>query len=706
MAFTFECLDRAVRYWETTPDGAEATVDTVYAPTLYATGGSQDALANLGQDLTVHPAVVDVGFAEKRRGWRHDPEPVLRVDVTGMDAITPVARTIRTRGGADAFRCYDVDLSPGFRYCLDTDTDPGPGRELRTLRLAVSEDDRDRDRDRDLAAAPLRELTVGDETVTGAPAAVVDTVGQRLAESDPDVLVVSHAAVIPRLFATADQAGREAFALGRLPGYTKRAGRSTYESYGRVGHSPARYAVPGRAVVDESNTFFWDESGLAGCLDLVERSRKPLQELAWASIGNVLTAIQVRTARERDVLVPWNAWRPERFKSMGTLHDADRGGLTLAPQPGVHEDVHELDFASLYPNIIVTRNVSPETTRCGCHDTDDVPGLGYSICEADGYLADVLGPLVDDRARLKRERAAAEDPDRVAALDGQISALKWILVSCFGYQGFSNAKFGRIECHEAINAYAREILLDAKAALEAGGWRVVHGIVDSLWVTPRPGESQRPLETVAAEVTADVGVELEYEDAYDWLAFVPMRDSAAGALTRYVGAVAGGDDYVLKGIECRQRSTCEWVAELQRDLVRLVGETRDPEAVCDHLRVRLADLGRGDVDPATLAITNRVSKTRAAYQQYTRSVAALDRLGDQGLERFPGEDVRYVVVDDARADRDRVRLASEAPSTYDPAFYRDRAVRAATSVLSPFGWRRDRVAEYLRDGERTRLGAF
>jgi len=70
---------------------------------------------------------------------------------------------------------------------------------------------------------------------------------------------------------------------------------------------------------------------------------------------------------------------------------------------------------------------------------------------------------------------------------------KWILVACFGYQGFSNAKFGRIECHEAINAFAREILLTVKQRLEAGGWRVVHGIVDSIWVTPDPDvdDSQR-----------------------------------------------------------------------------------------------------------------------------------------------------------------------------------------------------------------------
>jgi len=52
--------------------------------------------------------------------------------------------------------------------------------------------------------------------------------------------------------------------------------------------------------------------------------------------------------------VPWNSWRHEFYKPVGTLHDADRGGFIFAPEVGLHENVHELDFSSLYPNIICT----------------------------------------------------------------------------------------------------------------------------------------------------------------------------------------------------------------------------------------------------------------------------------------------------------------------------------------------------------------
>jgi DNA polymerase I len=460
--------------------------------------------------------------------------------------------------------------------------------------------------------------------------------------------------------------------------------------------------VPGRVLLDESNSFFYHESGLAGCLDLVARSGLPLQELGWASIGRVLTAMQIREARRRDVLVPWRAWRPELFKSAATLDDADRGGTTLAPDVGVHEDVHELDFASLYPNIIRTRNLSPETVRCGCCESDDVPGLGYSVCDRDGYLPDVLGPLIDARSDLKAELpdADGDERERMAAAS---SAIKWILVSCFGYQGFSNAKFGRIECHEAINAYARDILLDAKNALEAAGWRVLHGIVDSIWVTPAAGRDQRPLTAVAEEIGRAAGVELEYECAFDWVAFCPTRGSRSGALTRYFGRRRGaaypetglGDAVETRGIEGRQRSTPAWVERVQNEALRAFDETRSPEAVCDALRRRLRDLRDGAVAPAELAVDNRVSKDVTDYSRETLTVAALKRARMADAGPAPGQRVRYVVVDaDARGPA-RVRLAFEDISRYDADWYADAAVRAVESVLAPVGWRADEIRDYL-----------
>ncbi|RLM77827.1 DNA polymerase I, partial [Halobellus sp. Atlit-38R] len=163
---------------------------------------------------------------------------------------------------------------------------------------------------------------------------------------------------------------------------------------------------------------------------------------------------------------------------------------------------------------------------------------------------------------------------------------------------------------------ARELLLDAKNALEAAGWHVVHGIVDSIWVAPVDGREQRSLEEVAAEISEEAGIELEYECAFEWVAFCPMRNSESGALTRYFGKRRGedypetglGDAVKTRGIESRQRSTPEWVEEVQSEALRVFDETRSPEAVCGVLRRHLDELRQGTVDPNALVVDNRVSK--------------------------------------------------------------------------------------------------
>ncbi|WP_254274666.1 type B DNA-directed DNA polymerase [Haloarcula marina] len=715
MPFTIDFLDDGrILEWEATADGAVATEREDYTPRFYV--GARDPGEDI--DLTAlqsvydqHPDVVATEMVTQRPGFRRDEETVLAVDVVHVDRVTPLARQARQLSDYPVgnLACFNVDFSREFRYCLENGVDPTPASELSTLRLGVPVTETSND--------VYGELSVAGETVTGSPTELLSVVQAALEAHDPDVLVCSTSEIVPTLYEMATAAGVDDFSLSRLPDvdYQQLASRSTYASYGRVGHSPARYNVPGRAIIDESNTFFYGETNLEGVLDLVSRSKKPVQELAWASIGNVLTAIQICEAHDRGVLVPWNSWRHEFYKSMATLHDADRGGFIFAPEVGFHENVHELDFSSLYPNIICTQNVSPDVIRCECHrDRDDVPGLGYAICDDRGYLVDVLQPIIDARDEIKaaiRRENERDDPDeeRLAELEGRSGALKWILVACFGYQGFSNAKFGRIECHEAINAFAREILLTAKQRLEAGGWRVVHGIVDSIWVTPDPGvdnEDCEDLERVATDITEEVEIRLEHEAHYDWVAFVPQRESDAGALTKYFGKVAVDGGFKVRGIEARQRSTPPFIEAVQRECLEVLDETRSPDAVICQLKAAIASLHSGEVAPDQLVERNRVSKPLEGYTQNTQNVAALKRARDQELSVHPGQDIEYVVVDDQKSSRDRVALAHEEVEEYDPEYYETQLVRAVESILSPKGWDRTDIRRELADTTTRRLRDF
>ncbi|WP_248518165.1 type B DNA-directed DNA polymerase [Salinarchaeum laminariae] len=748
MAFTIDVREDGtpVRWALDADGGATPTADPDYQPTIYAAARDDRdrPLAWLADALADDPKVVAVERVRKHRSLRAEgPSPMLAIRLDRLDEVRQVAREIRQREQEaflpGTFSLYDVDLDPGFRYVADRGFDPTPERELAVLDLALPEP-----AVADGDVGPLRidgDPAVGDGSAgadaASPAAAVADAVETELDSRDPDVLLLSSGEIVPLLAA----AGVD---LGRRPGFSRLAGESTYVSYGQVGHSPARYDVPGRALIDRSNSFLYGHSNLAGLLYFVERAGKPLQELATDSIGGVLTAIEIRAARRWDghhvadeeredgVPAPWQKRQTEDWKSLETLHTADRGGFTFQPEAAVHEDVHELDFASLYPNIIRNYGVSPDTVCCDCCDSAAVPELEYSLCEnRDAFLARVLGPLLDDRSDAKarlREAGSGEDTTDDEAV---VEAIKWVLVSCFGYQGYRHAKFGRIETHEAINAVAREIMLTAKRRLEDAGWRIVHGIVDSVWVTAASDREQRPVREVADEITDEVEIRLEYEGCFDWVAFCPRKRASGAALMRYFGrwadetvdvpdstaadpaaAVDFDDRYKLRGIEARQRSTCEFVADAQRDLLATVHRERASEAVCDRLERHLRELRAGAVDPADLAITQRVTKTAEAYEQSTRAKAALERAAAVGVPRSPGQSVEYVVVDDDCSGPERVRLAFESDDAwpagrrYDATFYADRLVRACESLIAPLGWEEGRIRSHLQRDRDVALSAF
>ena len=117
-------------------------------------------------------------------------------------------------------------------------------------------------------------------------------------------------------------------------------------------------------------------------------------------------------------------------------------------------------------------------------------------------------------------------------------------------------------------------------------------------MTPDPDvddDDREDLETLVTEVTERVEIRLEHEAHYDWVAFVPQRESDAGALTKYFGKVAGEDEFKTRGIEARQRSTPPFIENVQRDCLERFDTTRSPDAIFDCLRYAIGRLHAGMV---------------------------------------------------------------------------------------------------------------
>ncbi len=334
--------------------------------------------------------------------------------------------------------------------------------------------------------APL-EITYDDHT-DQAPGdderETVEWVNAHLARYDPDVIITQwgDSFILPQLV---DAAQRYRVPLGlnrdaeRKP--FVRPARS-YFSYGRVIHKTMSHTLFGRWHIDLKNAFILDYA-LEGAVEIARLTRQPMQQTVRVSTGTGISAMQVSTAYDKGYLIPYQKSEPEAFKTAAELLTADKGGLTYQPITGLHFDVAELDFASMYPAIMARFNVSPETIHCQCCPESRVPEIGYAICRRErGLIPETLAPLIEKRLTYKRRLKQASSDAEKESYRRRASAHKWLLVTCFGYLGYKNARFGRIEAHEAVTAYGREMLLRAKELVEERGFRVLHMLTDSLWI--------------------------------------------------------------------------------------------------------------------------------------------------------------------------------------------------------------------------------
>ncbi|MBI4417698.1 MAG: hypothetical protein HY563_02900, partial [Ignavibacteriales bacterium] len=487
--------------------------------------------------------------------------------------------------------------------------------------------------------------------------------------------------------------------------------RTTYESsffqYGKIVHKDGAFELAGRWHIDLENSFTMTEANLDGVFELARLTQIPVQRQSRASIGTSMSSMQLSWAYRNGYLIPSKKREPEAFKSAATLLLADRGGLIFNPPLGYHEDVAELDFVSMYPTIMVEKNVSPETVNCRCCRNDAVPELGYTICERrEGIVPATLRSVVQKRAlykKLKRQYKGKDDR-LFRTYDHRQNALKWMLVSCFGYLGYKNARFGKIEAHESVNAFSRDAILTAKEIAEERGFRMLHAIIDCVWLK-KQGATEQEYEHLCREIASRTGIDISLEGIYSWILFPASKlDPAITTANRYTGWYRHGE-LKVRGLEARRRDTPKFIKTMQTAMLEALASARSVADVeervpqlLDIVRSHVALLQSGQANPMELVLRRHLSKEADEYTNNSMSAVVSKLVADMGVHLAPGESIEFIILDQSgkRKPEKAKPLALYAfEDGYDIEQYTELTLRAAETMLLPFGYSKEKLKECL-----------
>ncbi len=533
---------------------------------------------------------------------------------------------------------------------------------------------------------------------------LVEEIQRLLKTYDPHLILTEwgDSFLIPHLLELAKKQ-KQVLPFDRETGVKPRGlrGRS-YFTYGKIVYVAPEIDFQGRWHIDRINSFIAHESGLEGLFELARLSKIPIQRIARVSTGTCISAMQLEVALKDNCLIPYRKHQAEDFKTAEELLIIDKGGLTYQPVLGIHENVAELDFASMYPTLMTKFNLSPETLDCSCcPDAPRVPEAGYRICQKRlGLIPKTLHTVLEKRLVYKHLKRHGADAVIRGIADRKQCALKWLLVTCFGYLGYKNARFGKIEAHESTTAYGREMLLTAKEYVENRGYQMIHALTDSLWIH-KPGTSVKDYETLAQEMSAHTGVPISLEGVFKWINFAPSKQNSTKPVpNRYFGAYQNGE-LKLRGIEVRRSDSPRYIQQVQQRMLEVlrpcdtVIECRQNiPKILEILRTALDELKEGKVAFEALVLNRRLSQDPLTYEKADIGAIAGQQLLSRGVQLKPGERIQLVYTHaKSRIPSEKVRAYAllDGNCSYDVEKYSELLYKAAESILIHFGWDYERL---------------
>ena len=374
-------------------------------------------------------------------------------------------------------------------------------------------------------------------------------------------------------------------------------------------------------------------TGLNGLIEWARLARIPLRQASQSSIGKILTTIEAFEARRRKYLAVKNHGRLEPIRSIVELAEYDRGGAVYTPKPGVYTGVIQVDYNSLYPSIISRYNISGETVDDPqCSSAITPPGTSHTVCvERKGIVPSAMDILIPRKDGYKKLQKKTMDPGYRKVLEDRRSAVKWILVASFGYLGYRNSLFGSIMAHETVTGASRSIMVESRRIVESMGYRVIHVLVDSLFIQAGREPTVDKCNRIAEAVSKNTGFKARCEAVYKWLV-IPRTETGSGAANKYFGLLTSGE-VKTKGILAVRRDTPPIIQEFQEKLLETLEAKDDPiklKGACSTLKEVYAEyydmITKGKPGPVDLAIKRRVTSPTWKFNRKIL-LAAEDRAG-------------------------------------------------------------------------------
>lgn len=438
-------------------------------------------------------------------------------------------------------------------------------------------------------------------------------------------------------------------------------------------------------------TMFSEELLWKLILLLMRISKLGLEDVTRTTVSVWIKNLLYWEHRRRGILIPRKEdirrLKGKKFTEAVIKGKKYAGAIVIDPPRGVFFNVAVLDYASLYPSIIMRWNLSYETIdppEGMCRNVksiiDEKGNAIHKVCfDRPGITAQIVGLLRDFRVRMYKKKAKDRNlSDELRNwYDVVQRAMKVYINASYGVFGAETFPLYAPSVAESVTALGRRVIMMSIQRAEELGLRVLYGDTDSLFVW---NPSSETLEELRKWVEQEFGLELEVDKVYKFVAFALKKN--------YIGVRADGS-IDIKGMVGKKRNTPDFIKRLFLDIVNDISSIENPEDAFvvigkikeklfdAYIRLRYKILTLDEV-AFRVGLTKPLSEYRRSTPQHVKAALQLQRYG---VQVAPGDVITFVKV----RGKDGVKPIQLAKvGEIDPQKYLEAMKSALEQLFTPF----------------------
>jgi len=330
-----------------------------------------------------------------------------------------------------------------------------------------------------------------------------------------------------------------------------------------------------------------------------------------------------------------------------------KGAAVLEPKKGLHAEscTLVLDFKSLYPSIMRTYNISPDTIIMGdeaehIRSSTDARYVKRQIYT--GILPKVLAKLIDARTRVKKQMRSANTEQR-KLLNAKQLALKDIANSIYGYTGYIKARLYMLDVANTITAYGRNNIEKTKNLIEDNfSAEVVYGDTDSIFLKTsitNLEEAEKFGNTIAKRINDELPghLELEFEKTYRTFLILTKKRYAGW---KFVFDNGWKEELEMKGIETVRRDWCILVSDTMRRVLNLILKEGDVSKAISFVQDVQEKLKKGEIPLEKLTIVKGITKSIDSYEGMQPHIELARKMNNRNPSEAPkvGDRLGFVIT--------------------------------------------------------------